>query len=208
MGREANCRCEWNGKAVQVKALIEPPELILRGGIRRRIPFTELTGVAAKGSELHFRVGKDRVCLALGEKVAAKWATALVIEPPSLAKKLGVNPGSAVRVIGVVDDDALRDALSQARIVRSGIADVIVARVSTALELAGAFIKAGDLLGSGVPIWIVYKKGRGQEIGESDVRSAGLAAGIVDVKVASVSAQLTGLKFVMRKNPPKSQFQK
>jgi hypothetical protein len=33
------------------------------------------------------------------------------------------------------------------------------------------------------------------------VRSAGLAAGIVDVKVASVSPQLTGLKFMKRRNP-------
>ncbi len=36
---------------------------------------------------------------------------------------------------------------------------------------------------------------------EANVRDAGIAAGIVDVKVASVSPQLTGLKFVKRKNP-------
>jgi hypothetical protein len=53
----------------------------------------------------------------------------------------------------------------------------------------------------GVAIWIAYRKGPGHAISESDVRSAGLATGIVDVKVASVSAQLTTLKFVKRKNP-------
>lgn len=38
MGREATCTCDWNGIQAEVKALIEPPELILRGAIRRRIP--------------------------------------------------------------------------------------------------------------------------------------------------------------------------
>jgi len=52
----------------------------------------------------------------------------------------------------------------------------------------------------GVPIWVVYRKGPGHEINESDVRGTGLAAGVVDVKVASVSPALTGLKFVKRRN--------
>lgn len=201
MGREANCRCEWNDETADVKALIEPPDLILRGGIRRKIPLAELREVAAEGARLHFRVGKDRVCLVLGENLASKWARTLVAEPPSLAKKLGVTPGASIRVLGAIDDVALKEALSQARIATRGNADLIVARIDSAAELASALKKTADLLSAGAPIWIVYKKGSGHAIGEADVRSAGLAAGVVDVKVASVSAQLTGLKFVKRKNP-------
>ena len=78
---------------------------------------------------------------------------------------------------------------------------MIVARVKTAAELARVFKSAAKETSAGVPIWIVYTKGPGHAINEADVRSAGLAAGIVDVKVASVSAQLTALKFVKRKNP-------
>ncbi len=78
-------------------------------------------------------------------------------------------------------------------------ADVIVARVNSAAELARAFKTAAKRTSNGVPIWIVYRKGPGHAISEADVRETGLAAGIVDVKVASVSPTLTGLKFVRRK---------
>jgi hypothetical protein len=73
--------------------------------------------------------------------------------------------------------------------------------VNTHAELKSAFKRAGESVKDGVAIWIAYRKGPGHAISESDVRSAGLATGIVDVKVASVSAQLTTLKFVKRKNP-------
>jgi hypothetical protein len=201
MGREASCVCEWNGTPARVKALLEPPELILRGSLRARIPFAEMKRVTAVGGRLQFSFGADKVCLVLDDAMAAKWAKALLTAPPTLAKKLGIAPGSAVRIIGTIDDDALQKALTDARQVADGSAALILARVNTPAELKASFRKASDLLANGVPIWIVYRKGPGHAINESDVRSAGLAAGIVDVKVASVSAQLTALKFVKRKSP-------
>jgi len=203
MGREANCVCEWNGEAVQVKALIEPPELILRGGLRSRIPFAEMKRVTVAGDVLHFSFRGEKVLLRLGKEMAPKWAKALLTAPPSLAKKLGIVAGVRVRIIGKTDDDALEDALSEARRVARGGAEVVVARVNTAAELRAAFVKAGDLLEEGVSLWVVYRKGPGHAIDEADVRSTGLAAGVVDVKVASVSAVLTGLKFVKRKSARK-----
>jgi len=201
MGREANCACEWNGATSQVKALLEPPELILRGALRRRIPFAGMQRLTVDGPKLCFNFGGEKFRLALGATIAAKWAQTMLAAPPTLAKKLGIGPSSTVWVIGVIDDDTLREALSDARTVASGKAGLILARVNTLAELAGALKKAADLLKSGVPLWIAYRKGRGHAINESDVRSAGLAAGIVDVKVAAVSPQLTALKFVRRKNP-------
>ena len=201
MGREANCVCEWNGVPAQVKALLEPPELILRGGLRSRIPFAKMKRVAADGDRLCFGFNKDKVCLILGKQSADTWARALVTPPPSLAKKLGIAPASAVRIIGKIDDDALRQALSESRTAARGVAELIVARVNSSAELQVAFAKAADLLANGVPLWIVYRKGPGHAINESDVRSAGLAVGVVDVKVASVSPQLTALKFVKRRHP-------
>lgn len=201
MGREANCPCDWNGETARVKALVEPPELILRGEIRRRLPFQELRQVRAEGDTLRFKFGGDVVALKLGAAMAEKWAKAILAPPPSLAKKLGITPESTVWVIGTVDDAALETAFGEARATARKGADVIVARVNTAAELGRAFKSAAKEASAGVPIWIIYCKGPGHAINESDVRSAGLAAGIVDVKVASVSAQLTGLKFVKRKNP-------
>ena len=87
MGREAICACDWNGMKAEVKALIEPPELILRGGIRRRVPIAAMKQIKADGGRLHFMFNGEAVALDVGSDVAAKWAKALLTPPPSLAKK-------------------------------------------------------------------------------------------------------------------------
>jgi hypothetical protein len=208
MGREATCMCEWNGEMARVKALIEPPELVLRGEIRRRLPFSELRQPRAEGGALRFKYGRDVVTLKLETRTAENWVKVILAPPPSLAKKLGITPESTVWMIGEIDDGQIESALAEARrVARKGPgvgADAIVARVNTAAELERAFKTAAKATSNGVPIWIVYRKGPGHAISESDVRAAGLAAGIVDVKVAAVSPLLTGLKFVRRKNPKRS----
>jgi hypothetical protein len=200
MGREANCTCEWNGTDAQVKALLEPPELILRREIRRKLPFARMKRVAVEGAALRFTFDGEKVCLQLGATTAAKWAQIILTPPATLSAKLDVQTGSTVRMIGAIDDDTLRGALSGARLTVRGKADLIVARVKAPPELRSAFKKSAELLRNGVPIWLIYEKGPGHRIGEADVRSAGLAAGVVDVKVAAVSETLTGLKFVKRKS--------
>jgi hypothetical protein len=47
-------------------------------------------------------------------------------------------------------------------------------------------------------LWLVYPKGR-KSITESDVRSAGLRAGLVHIKVVNFSLTYTALKFVLTK---------
>ncbi len=203
MGREATCRCELNGAVAQVKALIEPPELILRGEIRRRIPFAKMQKLAADGARLQFQLGGEIFVLALGAETAAKWAQLMTAPPPTLAKKLGITTDTKIKVIGSADDEALRGALEEGQIAAHGKADLIIARVNSRAELESAFERSLKLVADGAPLWIVYRKGKGHAINETDVRDTGLAAGIVDVKIAAVSQQLTGLKFVRRKTAGK-----
>ena len=200
MGREATCTCDWNGAKAEVKALIEPPELILRGAMRRRIPIAEMKTVRAEGSVLCFIYNGERVTLQLEFAVAAKWAEALLKPPPTLAKKLGITAETNVRLIGKNDDPALEEALQVAKSVLPRNGDLILARVSTPDDLRAALAKAADALDRGTPIWFVYRKGTGHALNESLVRSTGLAVGIVDTKVAAVSATLTALRFVKRKS--------
>jgi hypothetical protein len=119
--------------------------------------------------------------------------------PPTLAKKLGIAPDTKIRVIGSVDDEALRSALAEGQVAARGKAGAIIACVNTRTELEDAFERSIKLVLDGASLWIVYRKGKGHPINQTDVRDTGLAAGIVDVKVAAVSDQLTGLKFVRRK---------
>jgi hypothetical protein len=200
MGREAICACDLNGQTAEVKALIEPPELILRGEIKRRIPFSAIKNLVTDGALLRFKFGNEKFSLSLGAETAAKWAKAISSPPPSLAKKLGIAIDARVRIIGAIEDPALEAAIAEGRPATRGRADVIIACCNTRAELESAFERSLKLVADGVGLWIVYKKGKGHAINEGDVRQTGLAAGIVDVKVAAVSAQLTGLKFVRRKN--------
>jgi hypothetical protein len=119
--------------------------------------------------------------------------------PPTLAKKLGITRDTKIKLIGAVDDEALVSALAEGQIAPRGKPDVIIARVSTRTELESAFERALKLVLEGAQLWIVYRKGKGHAINENDVRDTGLAAGIVDVKIAYVSELLTGLKFVRRR---------
>jgi hypothetical protein len=183
-----------------VKALIEPPELILRGGIRRRIPIAEMKQIRADGERLRFTFNGEAVALDLGSDVAVKFAKALTTPPPSLAKKLGITAESVVRMIGEVDDKALEKATSEAKEVTSRNGNVILARVDTPGDLTGALKKAANDLDQGVPIWFIYPKGPGHALNEHIVRATGLSAGIVDTKVAAVSPALTALRFVKRKS--------
>lgn len=212
MGREAECTCQWNRASAKVKALIEPPELILRGGLKQRIPLAEIEQIRADGDKLHFHFRGETVALTLGIELAARWLKALTTPPPSLAKKLGITADTVVRMIGPVDDRALADALASARST-AGPAGLILARVNTPAELSGALKDAGEQLDRGIPIWFIYPKARGPReralvrggegkdhaLTESDVRSTALATGIVDTKVAAVSPALTALRFVKRR---------
>ncbi len=204
MGREADCTCDWNGTTAHVKALIEPPELILRGGLKHRIPFAKMQRVRADGEWLRFDLRDDRVALQLGTGLVAKWVQYLTTPPPSLAKKLGITADTVVRMVGKVDDEALIEVLAVARSsAGSGPGDLILARINTPAELSRALKTTADQLDHGVPIWFIYPKGKGQPLTENDIRFTALATGIVDNKVASVSSRLTALRFVKRRAPAK-----
>jgi hypothetical protein len=203
MGREATCKCEWAGTTASVKALLETSELILRGEIRKRVPFTELKSVKAGSDRLSFRVGADPVHLYLGAAQAQKWAAALKAGPTPLAKKLGITAKTQVRTVGAMSDDALASALAEAGQVSARtsakIPDVIVACIDTPESLSTALGKTEAQLAKGVPIWLVYPKGPGRPLNESLVRAELLPRGMVDTKVAAVSATLTAIRFNLRR---------
>jgi hypothetical protein len=208
MGREAECTCDWNGTSAHVKALIEPPELILRGGLKHRIPFVKMQHVRADGEWLRFDLREASVGLKLGSSLVAKWVQYLTTLPPSLAKKLGITSDTVVRMVGKVDDEALIEVLalahSSAGSGSGDLGDLILARVNTPQELLRALVSTADQLDQGVPIWFIYPKGKGHPLTENDVRFTALASGIVDTKVASVSPRLTALRFVKRRTPRQS----
>lgn len=121
-----------------------------------------------------------------------------------LPTKLGLKPG--MRFITLNAPTSLEDLLAGAgdlqRLTRVapfdcalGFATVPPAVVALFAELAPTMVDTGM-------IWIAWPKKASRlatGLSEGVVRNAGLAAGLVDVKVCAIDATWSGLKFVRRR---------
>lgn len=122
-----------------------------------------------------------------------------------LGEKLGLRPGMSVAVVSA--PDAYLEWLGPLPD-ETQISDVL----QSSHDLVHVFVTDRSLLGSSIPllkgsivqngsVWVSWpKKNSGVEsdLDENVVRQIGLAAGMVDVKVAAVSHIWSGLKFVIR----------
>jgi hypothetical protein len=194
MGQEIACVAQFDGKSMHGTALLETTEILFRGEARLRIPFTSIKEVKASEGALRVKTAEGTVVFELGEK-AEKWRDK-ILNPKSLLEKLGVKQGDRVVLHGAFDR-GFRESLKKhgAKIGRKVDAPWIFLGAEAQGELASVKKLAKDLQGTAA-LWVVYPKGQ-KAIAESDVRGAGLKAGLVDVKVASFSATHTALKFVI-----------
>jgi hypothetical protein len=194
MGREATCHCKWGSEEADCKVLLETGELILSLGMRRRVPWSEISAVSARDSKLQFKVGPDRVELNLGPEVAQRWAKAIATPLATLAHKLGISRTTKISVIGNVKSEELKEAIAEGLLATEKDADLILICVNSQLEL-DRYV-AGKTYSK--PLWIIYPKGATNEVKKSAVRTFLRSQGFIDTKVASVSAKLTALRFVSR----------
>jgi hypothetical protein len=198
MGREATCECTFNGTTARVRAFLESQELILRGDIRMTAPLGLLTKVRVESGSLCFNLDKHPVQLHLGAKAAESWVKKIKTPPPTLADKLGIT-GKIIRTIGPMTDRALDSAICSAAQVRAENPDLILAIVDTPEALASTLRDAKKQLIRSIPIWLVYRKGPGHPINEAHIRTTLRTLGYMDTKVASVSPELTALRFNLAK---------
>jgi hypothetical protein len=196
MGREVVCRVRFGTRTGEGKALLESRELLFRGEPRLRIPFAEIRGLEARDGRLRVETAQVVAVFELGREAAA-WAEK-IRNPRGLMDKLGVKPGARVALVGV-DDAAFRRELDERTTdVAEGRAverDVVFLGATETRQLAQLERLRGWLQPAGA-LWVIWPKGRPQ-LREDDVRAAALASGLVDVKVASVSDVLSGLKLVI-----------
>jgi hypothetical protein len=197
MGREATCHCEWGEQAAVAKVVLEAQQLVVRGAIRRRASLSSLAGVEVEGERLLFSVDEERVALHLGSEASQRWARAIATPPPSLAAKLGISSETRLLVIGMVQDVALKRVVDEAGVASGRQVDHILACATDPAELELVLRRSRDYADK-PPIWIVYPKGPKSGLSESMIRDTFRACGFIDVKVASISDKLTGLRFVKR----------
>jgi hypothetical protein len=189
VGQEIQCRVDFGKASSKGKALLETSEVLFRGGFRLKIPFQEIRGLDASAGKLTIRFADGSAIFHLGE-AAEKWA-ARIRNPPSRLDKLGVKPGTRVRMIGRHAADFLRELAGRGALVVPLKPDLVFLSVNTKddlVELAYLADKA---------VWVVYPKGV-DAVTQNDVLRAGRAAGMVDTKVCSFSPTHTALRFQPR----------
>ena len=195
MGREATCHCKWGDEEGDCKVLLEPGELILRLGIRRRVPLSSLAGVSTRGGKLVFRVGQDPVELRLGSEVAQRWAKAIATPLPSLASKLGISRTTKLLVLGNIESEELKAAIAEAGAVEGSEANLVLICASSRSELDHSLAQWFKGKTCSGPLWIVHPKGAQSEVKGSALRELLRSRGFIDTKIASVSAKLTAIRF-------------
>lgn len=198
MGNEATCQVEIGKRRGEGKVLLESEELIVRGELRTKFPFRELKSVVATDDVLAFDFNGEHVRLHVGRD-AAKWAQK-ILNPKSVVDKLGVKPGQKVALLGGIDESLARDLTDKCdgstRLRKD--CDAIFFAAEKKDDLA----KLAQLRASIVPngaVWVIHPKGV-QVIRDTDVMAAAKEAGLVDVKVVSISKTHTSAKLVIPKN--------
>ncbi len=122
-----------------------------------------------------------------------------------LPKKLGIKPDSVVALVGAPEGfEELLGELPEGVTLRpraQGRCDLIVWFAASRRELERRVARLGSVAGAG-GLWIAWpKKASGvvTDLSERVVREAGLAAGLVDYKIAAIDETWSGLRFARRK---------
>jgi hypothetical protein len=123
-----------------------------------------------------------------------------------LPRKLGIKPGSRLALIGAPGGfERTLGPLLECVTLRPGArrqANVVLLFVRSRAELARRLAAGAAAMGDPGALWIAWpKKASGVEsdLGEQTVRDRGLAAGLVDYKIAAIDATWAGLCFARRK---------
>jgi hypothetical protein len=200
MGNEEPCKLRYAGKTFRGKALLETSEILFRGETRLKIAFSSILEVQAQGGELHVRTSEGVAIFELGAR-AAGWREKIA-NPKTLVEKLGVKAGELVSLVGTFPPEfhsSLKKhgvEIAGNRVLKSSPWIFLAADSRGDLQRVNTLARS---LQAAAAVWIVYPKGQ-KSITEGDVRSAGLKAGLVDIKVAGFSATHTALKFVIPKS--------
>lgn len=118
-----------------------------------------------------------------------------------LLDKLGVKPGAKVAIVNLDDD-------SFVALLRTRTQDIVKGKPSSPCDLVFFGVETPEDLRRiealkewiepNGAIWVVRTKGGGGSLRDTDVIAAGLAAGLVDNKIASFSETQGAMRMVFR----------
>ncbi|MBW3553015.1 MAG: DUF3052 domain-containing protein [Gemmatimonadetes bacterium] len=122
-----------------------------------------------------------------------------------LPRKLGIRPGDVVGLVDAPDGiESMLVPLPEGAIIRRGLRGrrqmtLCFLRSRRDLEKRIGRMQREAQTGG---LWLAWPKkssGMQTDLSESDVRSAGLAAGLVDFKICAIDSTWSGLRFAPRR---------
>jgi len=120
-----------------------------------------------------------------------------------LAKKIGIKPEHRVTLLNAPDGWAVPDLPDGVEFVEDvAMADVVLAFFRELAALTQAVPGFADGVAHTAMLWIAWPRraaGHRSDIAENDLRGLLLPTGLVDVKVAALGEDWSGLKFVWRR---------
>jgi hypothetical protein len=200
MGTEIVCEAKYKRASYRVKLHLDTQTLTLRDELRLSIPLKEIQKVEAKDDVLIVKWNNTTVALLVGTK-AERLANS-IRNPRSLLDRLGIKPGHIISILGLDDPSFVAELRQRTDAVTEDSvkpkSDVIFVRARQRASLSKLKTLRRSLKSNGA-IWVLWKKGlKGpDDVKESEVMAAGKVQGLVDVKIASFSDELSALKFVI-----------
>jgi hypothetical protein len=198
VGATLACKLKLDGKSYDGTAMLETETLEFKGEVRLKIPFKSITRALVEKDALKVSYDSHEASFVLGG-AAEKWLPK-ILHPKSLVDKLGVKPENVVVVLGINDDDFLRQLRERVKSVHTKLSssrDVIFFGAEKASDL-DSLKKCKAAINKDGAVWIVNPKGV-KTITEAQVLAAGKKAGLVDIKVVKFSETHTAHKFVIPK---------
>ena len=133
--------------------------------------------------------------------MAAKRASPEAVSTRPLLDKLGVKPGSKVAIVNLDDPAFLKQVTERTAAVitrkpRSKV-DLVFMGADDAADLERLHEVKSWIEPDGA-VWVVRLKGGRGPLRDTDLINAGLAAGLVDNKIASFSDRHGAMRFVYR----------
>ena len=116
-------------------------------------------------------------------------------------KKLGIKPGLRLVVVGADADWEFAEPLEGVEQVPNGPTDVALVFVHSEAELDG-LASWGEWIFPAGSLWIAWPRkaaGHVSDVTENAIRDGALELGMVDVKVAAIDTDWSGLKLMWRK---------
>ncbi len=197
MGREAKVAYRSGKDRAEVRAHLDSEALELTGGKKLKIRLADVREATAEGDALKVETKTEKFELALGAKEAAAW-TKKILNPPTLADKLGLKADTKVLLVGAriaeIDEAAAKagraPALTAANAKAANVVVLTLAPETAAKQIAAA----AKALPKGTALWLVYLKGT--KPNGDDIIGLARKAGLKDTKVARVSVTHAALRFI------------